>query len=79
MYLRRVRLTNDCANVVCTIEEGNAWDLNGQIVREIKSIKRDFEALELLHENHRSNVDAHNLARPSLYASYVGGGVLKRL
>ena len=39
----------------------------GQIVREIKTMAKDFQSVQFIHEGRGSNVDAHNLARSSLY------------
>jgi len=40
-----------------------------QIVREIRSGGQLFESVEFVHENRRTNGDAHRLARSSLYTS----------
>jgi ribonuclease HI len=69
LYLRRVRLASDCANVVRAIREGEVHGVYGQIVREIKEAGAALTALEVKHENRQSNVDAHNLARSSIHDS----------
>ena len=53
-------------NVVQSIKD-EAMGPYGQIVREIKTMAKDFQSVQFIHEAQGSNVDAHNLARSSLY------------
>jgi hypothetical protein len=39
----------------------------GHIVKEIKTRVRDFRTVQFVHEGRSSNVDAHRLARSSIY------------
>jgi len=41
-----------------------------QVVKEAKARARDFNFVDFSHQNRRSNVDAHNLARSLI--SFVG-------
>ena len=41
----------------------------GAIIREIKATAEGFQELEFVHECRNSNVDAHVLAKSSLYES----------
>ena len=63
LLLHNLVLASDCANVVQSIKD-EAMGPYGQIVREIKTTVREFQSI---HEGRGSNVDAHNLARSSLY------------
>ncbi|CAN6197568.1 unnamed protein product [Urochloa humidicola] len=66
LALHRVRLTCDSANVVRSIR-GDGKDAYGYVVHEIQAMKGDFTELDIVHEGRDSNVDAHKLARSSLY------------
>lgn len=46
----------------------NVSSTYGMIIQEIRAGMGKFAAAELVHENRRSNVDAHRLARSSLYS-----------
>jgi ribonuclease HI len=69
LNLQRIRLASDCANAVRTITEGSVLGSYGQLVGEIRAGMRSFQELEIVHEGRRSNTDAHNLARSSIYIS----------
>jgi ribonuclease HI len=66
--LRQVKLASDCANVIKSINNDDVLTLYGQVVREIRITKEEFEVFEFVHEGRRSNGDAHDLARGSLYS-----------
>ena len=63
-----LRIATDCANVVRHMS-GQGMGLYGHIIREIKADMASFMAAEVIHESRNSNVDAHLLARSSIYAS----------
>ena len=62
LMLTSVRLASDCANAV-KIMEGRNISPYGQIVKEIQTRAHDFLLIDFVHENRKSNVDAHTLAR----------------
>jgi ribonuclease HI len=66
LLLRRVKLATDCLNAVNMIN-GEGRGSYGHIVQEIKARKTTFEKVDIVHEQRSANVDAHNLARSSLY------------
>jgi ribonuclease HI len=66
LLLRRVKLATDCLNVVNMIN-GEGRGSYGHIVQEIKARKTTFGKVDIVHEQRSANVDAHNLARSSLY------------
>ena len=69
LYLQRVKLASDCANVIRSIRDGEMLGAYGQVVREMKASLRDFDIFDFVHEGRRSNGDAHDLARGSMYSS----------
>lgn len=46
---------------------GAGKGIYGHIAQEIKARVRAFESFKFVHEGRASNVDAHNLARSSVY------------
>ena len=42
----------------------------GYVVQEIKARSPKFNFVDFVHEGRQSNIDAHNLARSSIYADY---------
>nr|XP_051211664.1 uncharacterized protein LOC127329168 [Lolium perenne] len=66
LLLQRFRLVTDCKNVVRSVA-GEGKGSYGHIVQEIKARTRSFQEVELVHERRTANVDAHNLARSSIY------------
>jgi hypothetical protein len=42
----------------------------GQIIREIKATTTQFGTADFVHENIRSNMDAHTIARSKIYADF---------
>jgi hypothetical protein len=68
LYLRRVKLVSDCANVIKSINNNDVLIAYGQVVREIRTTRVEFEHFDFVHEGRRSNGDAHDLARGSLYS-----------
>jgi hypothetical protein len=66
LLLYRFRVVSGCINVIQSIEgEGRGPD--GHIVRELKARKTDFQMVQFVHEGRSSNIDAHCLARSSIY------------
>ena len=62
LMLTSVRLASDCANAIRNLE-GRNMGPHGQIVKEIQTRAHDFLLVDFVHENRKSNVDAHTLAR----------------
>ena len=60
LSLQKIRIATDCANVVMNIH-GPGMGLYGHIIRE------NFQVVNFIHENRKSNEDAHRLARSSVY------------
>jgi hypothetical protein len=69
VYLRRVKLASDCANVIQSFKAAEMLGPCGQIIKKMKSSSADFELCEFAHEGRRSNVEVHNLARGSVYSN----------
>jgi hypothetical protein len=65
---RRVRIAIDCKNVIKIIAEGT-MGVYAHIVWEIRGTRSEFVELEFSHESHRSNKEAHSLARSLVYES----------
>jgi hypothetical protein len=61
LMLTLVRLASDCANAIRSLEGRNMGPY-GQIVKEIQTKAHDFLLVNFVHENKKSNVDAHTLA-----------------
>jgi hypothetical protein len=68
LYVRRVKLASDCANVIKSININEVLTVYGQVVREIRITREEFEYFDFVHEGRRSNGDAHDLARGALYS-----------
>ena len=66
LAVRRVRLSCDNFNVVRNIK-GGSTGAYGHIVQEINARAGVFVSSEFVHEGRASNVDAHVLARSSVY------------
>jgi ribonuclease HI len=69
LVLRDFRLACDNVGVIRSIQEGS-MGLYGHVVQEIRARSREFNFVDFVHEGRQSNVDAHNLARSSIYADY---------
>jgi hypothetical protein len=67
LNLQRFRLACDNKNVIRSLS-GMDMGAYGHVVREIKARASVFIHSEFVHENRASNVDAHVLARSSIYA-----------
>jgi hypothetical protein len=67
LNLQRFRLACDNKNVIRSLS-GMGMGAYGHVVREIKARASVFIHSEFVHENRASNVDAHVLARSSIYA-----------
>jgi hypothetical protein len=67
---QRVQFATDCANVAKNWQ-GPGMRLYGHIVREIKEGSASLTSAEVIHDRRSSNVDAHMLAKSSIY-NFVG-------
>ena len=63
---RRVCIATDCATVVKNLE-GPGMGCYSQVIRELKAGMATFDRAKIVHEGRASNVDAHRLARSSIY------------
>jgi len=66
IQVTRVRLACDNANVISSINQGSNG-VYGQIVKEIQEESKSLESVEFIHERRSTNIDAHRIARSSLY------------
>ena len=66
--ISRVRIASDCAGAVRSLE-GSGMSRYGHVIREIKVAMASFKGAEVVHEGRASNIDAHTLARSSIYES----------
>jgi ribonuclease HI len=64
--LQRFILASDCSNAISSIR-GEGMGSYGHIVQEIKARVMEFQTVQFVHEGRKSNVDAHVLARSSIY------------
>jgi hypothetical protein len=68
---RRVRIATDCAAAVKSLA-GPGMDRYDQVIRELKTDMASFDKAEVVHEGRASNLDAHRLARSSIYEDQGG-------
>ena len=68
LLLQNFKMASDCRNVVRSIKE-SGMGRYGHVVKEISARMESFASAELVHEGRCSNVDAHVLAKGSLYHS----------
>jgi ribonuclease HI len=68
LVLQKVRIATNCANVVTSMQ-GPRMGPYGHIIREIKAEVASFAEAEVVHESRKSNGEAHNLAKSSVYNS----------
>jgi hypothetical protein len=66
LLLQRFRVASDCINAIRSID-GEGRGPYSHIVRELKARKTDFQVVQFVHEGRSSNIDAHWLARSSIY------------
>ena len=66
LLVQRLRLATDCINVVRSLESGGKGPY-GQVLQEIRARATEFQSTSFVHERRSANVDAHNLARGSIY------------
>jgi hypothetical protein len=59
---RRVRVASDCQGVITSLERGTMGAYT-HVVKEIKDSSIGFEVLGFVHENRRSNKEAHEVNR----------------
>ena len=68
LMISRVRIASDCAGAVRSLE-GSEMSRYGHVIREIKAAMASFEEAVVVYEGRASNIDAHTLARSSIYES----------
>jgi len=68
LLLQNFKMASDCRNVVRSIKE-SGMGRYGHVVKEISARMESFASAELVQEGRCSNVDAHVLAKGSLYHS----------
>jgi len=68
LMISRVRIASYCAGAVRSLE-GLEMSRYGHVIREIKTAMASFEEAEVVYEGRASNIDAHTLARSSIYES----------
>jgi ribonuclease HI len=66
LLVQRFRLASDCSNVVRNIQ-GEGMGIYGHIVKEIKARADGFQQVQIVFEGRGANIDAHNLARSSIF------------
>ena len=66
LVLQNFRLASDCSNAIRSLV-GEGMGPYGHIVKEIKAREKSFRFVDFVHEPRISNVDAHNLARSSIF------------
>jgi hypothetical protein len=71
LLTRRVRIATDCAAAVKSLA-GPGMDRYDQVIRELKTDMASFDKAEVVHEGRASNLDAHRLARSSIYEDQGG-------
>jgi ribonuclease HI len=69
LQIARVRIASDCLEVINSLE-GDYMGIFSSVIREIRSREEDFEALSFVHERRTSNMEAHSLARSSIYRDF---------
>ena len=74
LMVQKVQIATDCADVVKNMC-GRGMSPHGHIIREIKAEMASFTLMDVVYESRNSNVDAHRLAKSSIYES-VGWHVL---
>jgi hypothetical protein len=68
IVLQRVRLASDYSNVIRSITE-QGLGCYGQVIREIRARADSLGEVQFIHKRRISaNVDAHTLARGSIYS-----------
>jgi len=72
LLLSRIRLASDCSNAVGNIRTGAERGIYGAVIKEIKEMARGFQTIDFVHESRSSNIDAHVLAKSSLFDAYAG-------
>lgn len=65
--VQRFRLATDCANAAMSIN-GLGTESYDLIIREIQARREDLQTIKVVHENRKSNVDAHLLAKSLLFS-----------
>jgi ribonuclease HI len=66
LLLPRFRVASDCSNAVRSIQREGKGPY-GHVVQEIKARSREFGEVHFVHEGRTYNIDAHTLARSSIY------------
>jgi hypothetical protein len=66
LLVQNFRVASDCQNAVQSIR-GDGMGSYGHIVREIKARAATFQGVDFVFEKRTSNLDAHYVARSSIY------------
>jgi ribonuclease HI len=66
LLLQHLCIASNCIIAVQSIS-GPGKGVYGYIVQEIKTRKEAFQSVKFTHEGRTANIDAHNLARSSIY------------
>jgi hypothetical protein len=61
-------MATDCSNVVRSLA-GDGMGAYGHVVQEINARVCEFQKVQFVHEKRTANIDAHCLARSSLFLS----------
>jgi ribonuclease HI len=64
LHLQRIHIASDCLEVVSSMGQPNLGRFS-TILQEIETSRRDFSAVNFVHEHRSANVEAHGLARSS--------------
>jgi hypothetical protein len=68
LLLQQFRMASDCSNVVQSLAREGMCEY-GNVVQEIKARMHEFQKVEFVHERRTTNIDAHFLARRTIYLS----------
>jgi len=63
-----IKVIKDNVNLIIGIKE-DGMAVHGHIIREIATL---FSTADFVHENRRSNVDAHTISRSAIYVEFGG-------
>jgi hypothetical protein len=66
LLVQKFRLASDCSNVIRSISEP-CFGGYGHVIQEIVARAASFREVQFVYEGRSANVDAHNLARSSIY------------
>lgn len=69
IMVQHFKLASDNVNAIRGIKE-DGMAAHGHIIREIQARAAYFETSIFVHENRRSNIDAHYIARSAIYSEF---------